>query len=388
MKERQNQRSDRGITLVALIITIIILVILAAVSISAVYNSKIVDYAVNGATDYAGEAVKENEIMSGTESLIDSTVKKIEDILGGKTPPEPEGPEESLAEQFKDKVGAYVNYTPDTPENATYSTMQGGAERSGNGTAQTITRNTDLKWRIMNAEGDKVTLVSETIPTGDLTLNGADGYNNGVKLLNDACNSLYKNSNLGATGRSVNVDDINGLMGVTPSTTLNSNYGKEYTPSNKYCPNIFQYEKWVSINGIYTGSLGLSDQSSWYSGSEYISTLKGKYSYYNYTLSTYKETTTIQHALATGQTGNVGSTSHAAYWLASRCVRLDSDRANSNLFYVVGGRMDASALHYSDGWISGPSSTLRPCIEIDLNKANIGETGSGESTDPYSIAIR
>ncbi len=88
MKQMQNQRNDAGITLVALIITIIILVILAAVSISAVYNSKIVDYAVNGATDYAGEAVKENEIMSGTESLIDSTVKKIEDILGGKTPPE------------------------------------------------------------------------------------------------------------------------------------------------------------------------------------------------------------------------------------------------------------------------------------------------------------
>lgn len=92
MKKSQNQRNDKGITLVALIITIIILVILAAVSISAVYNSKIVDYAVNGATGYAGEAIKENEIMSGTESLIDSTVKKIEYILGREEKPTPEEP--------------------------------------------------------------------------------------------------------------------------------------------------------------------------------------------------------------------------------------------------------------------------------------------------------
>ena len=53
-KVKPNQQ-ERGITLIALIITIIVLVILAAVSISAVYNSNIINYAVNGAINYASE---------------------------------------------------------------------------------------------------------------------------------------------------------------------------------------------------------------------------------------------------------------------------------------------------------------------------------------------
>ena len=72
-----------GITLIALIITIIVLVILAAVSISAVYNSKIINYATNGAVDYATESVKENEILDKTTSLMESAISNIESINAG-----------------------------------------------------------------------------------------------------------------------------------------------------------------------------------------------------------------------------------------------------------------------------------------------------------------
>ncbi len=75
-------RQEKGITLVALIITIIVLVILAAVSIAAVYNSQIVNYAVNGAQNYSQEAVNENKILNGTESIISSAVTAIESIMG------------------------------------------------------------------------------------------------------------------------------------------------------------------------------------------------------------------------------------------------------------------------------------------------------------------
>ncbi len=76
-------RQEKGITLVALIITIIILVILAAVSIAAVYNSGIVNYAVNGAVDYANEAARENNIINSTESLLESTITVISSIMNG-----------------------------------------------------------------------------------------------------------------------------------------------------------------------------------------------------------------------------------------------------------------------------------------------------------------
>lgn len=37
---------------------------------------------------------------------------------------------------------------------------------------------------------------------------GSGGYSNEVKLLNDACKALYSNSTLGATGRSIKIEDI------------------------------------------------------------------------------------------------------------------------------------------------------------------------------------
>ena len=70
-------RGEKGITLVALIITIIILVILAAVSIAAVMNMKIVDYAVNGAQNYAKAGVYENQVIKDATDTLDRTVQNI-----------------------------------------------------------------------------------------------------------------------------------------------------------------------------------------------------------------------------------------------------------------------------------------------------------------------
>jgi len=74
-------RRENGITLVALIITIIILVILAAVSIAAVYKMGIVNYAINGTQDYATASKKEENDMDATVTKIDDTVNHINYIL-------------------------------------------------------------------------------------------------------------------------------------------------------------------------------------------------------------------------------------------------------------------------------------------------------------------
>ena len=80
---KQILKKEEGITLIALIITIIILVILAAVSIRAVYNMGIVNYTVNGTQDYAKVAVKENQMLDSTGNLIEDTVKRISAIETG-----------------------------------------------------------------------------------------------------------------------------------------------------------------------------------------------------------------------------------------------------------------------------------------------------------------
>ena len=73
-------KEESGITLIALIITIIILVILAAVSIRAAYNSGIIDYSINGTLKYQKEANKEESILSETEDFMASILGRLDEL--------------------------------------------------------------------------------------------------------------------------------------------------------------------------------------------------------------------------------------------------------------------------------------------------------------------
>ena len=61
-------KRESGITLVALIITIIILIILAAVSITALMNTNLIGWAGDAAGNYIDAASAENDTLSLYES--------------------------------------------------------------------------------------------------------------------------------------------------------------------------------------------------------------------------------------------------------------------------------------------------------------------------------
>lgn len=98
-------KNKNGITLIALIITIIILVILAAVSINAIYNMGVVQYAVNGSQNYAKASVEENSIMNDSGNIIENTVEKIDTAINGKTELEAEVEARSVKEYFSIRYG-------------------------------------------------------------------------------------------------------------------------------------------------------------------------------------------------------------------------------------------------------------------------------------------
>ena len=95
------KKKENGITIMALVITIIILVILAAITISAAYKTGIIQFGVDGAKRYATAAVEENKIMNETTKYIESVVSEIRE----KYKPEETKPVSEL--KFKD----YVYYT-------------------------------------------------------------------------------------------------------------------------------------------------------------------------------------------------------------------------------------------------------------------------------------
>ena len=74
---------SNGITLVALIITIIILIILAAVTIFAFRDSKLIEVAINGTTNYANAQKAEESIMTELSDRLDKELEKIEKAQGG-----------------------------------------------------------------------------------------------------------------------------------------------------------------------------------------------------------------------------------------------------------------------------------------------------------------
>ena len=74
------KKNEKGITLIALIITVIILVILAAVSVRAIVDMQIVEHAVNGSQKYVEESLKENNVLGETTNLIEKTITKLDEI--------------------------------------------------------------------------------------------------------------------------------------------------------------------------------------------------------------------------------------------------------------------------------------------------------------------
>ena len=381
-------QGEKGITLVALIITIIILVILAAISINAVYNSRIVNYAINGTMNYAGEGIKENKVLEGTESLIESAVKELEKIRGGETsptpnpptPPEETGlPKEEL--EREEMIGRYVDYNPQGTDYTVDGTY------SGTGFNQTFSKNDDMKWRIWGVEGNKLLLISETL-AGNIKLQGANGYNNGVKILNDACSTAFGNSNYGSAikVRSINQDDIDKVTNMTEESQRKAaylNYGTTTRPSRYQWPNIYGQEPGKTGGG---GSLDRSKQSSWVTGTT-NSSFTGKWTHYGYSISTYA-TKSMYNALLTNMSASStnGTLSHTTYWAASRCVGHINSYVGFSMYSVYRGTVLVSWLFASDGHAYNYTYAVRPVVEVNLDSIVVGGTGSGTNTNPYSIA--
>ncbi|MCI8291473.1 MAG: hypothetical protein HFJ24_00670 [Clostridia bacterium] len=73
------ETKERGITLVALIITIVVIVILGAVTINAAFGSGIIDTAVNGTISYEVAQKKEKVTFDELDGSLQNIVAKIEE---------------------------------------------------------------------------------------------------------------------------------------------------------------------------------------------------------------------------------------------------------------------------------------------------------------------
>jgi len=319
----------------------------------------------SGTTYYLRVIVIDNAGRTKTSSTITQVTKP-----SGKTPSE-----------LATKIGDYVDYVP-AGSDYTVSNYSGALSD------QTFSANDNMKWRIWGVEGNKLLLISETL-AGNIQLEGANGYNNAVKILNDACSTAFGNSSTYGSGaitaRSINQDDIDKVTNMRTDArrkTVNSNYGTAETPSGYQWPNIYGQEPGKTGGG----SLNRSSQTGWITGTT-NSSFAGKWTFYGYDITNYA-TQTIYDALLTNMSASStsGTDSNSMYWIASRCTVVTSQDADFRMFCLSKGHLGGIWLYSSRGQSSAGPAAVRPVIEVSLDDVEIGCTGSGTDRDPYSMA--
>ena len=318
--------------------------------------------------------------------------------------------------QYKDVtsalIGKVVSYTPDTPSTG-YDLTEA---KSGYIRDQTIDNQYDpTTWKIM--EVDENGNITKLLGVGskDVYFYGSTGYNNGVYLLNDICKSRYGNSSLGATARSLNIEDIESRMNATGIAARNANKGynnnsiqygttRKYTGNYTDYPAIYAQEKYSGVDvsdvadgtQVITGSVDTTAQGKMNpngkSGSDNIYT----------TLPETSETTGPSKTNLTCTQTFWGVSQSSSYyddanfynmifgtgtyfWLASRYVYCNSSNSNAyfGLRIVSSSALGGYYLFNSRGSSYGDDYRVAPVVS--LGSGIQVKSGSGTTSDPYII---
>ena len=202
----------------------------------------------------------------------------------------------------------------------------------------------------VDEETGKIDIVPTAPTSGNVRLEGPQGYNNAVYLLNEACSNLYSDTSKGITARSINMDDIENAMKeagnesaiVAPTQPYTGTYNSSYS---KY-PVIYGQEKLSTVNPA--GTLGLSEQtrliernegtsaSSFIGAITSLSALTRPYHTYYY-----KDYNSFNTALGDKSNIILPQGNSTKYWVASRCIYAYSSYCH---FYVRG--VNYGSLYY------------------------------------------
>ena len=397
-KEAQN-----GITLIALVITIIVLLILAGVSIAMLTGQNgILTQAQNAKTTTENKSAEEKVKLAVMGARADDgtlTVGKLRTELAnyggtveGNTFPvtatvdgksftvDDKGNVELAGEKQPVtregiEVGDYVSYTPDTATEKTYDADK--LKKGGYTSTQTVKKE-DLNWRVLRKNDDgSIDLIGDAT-SNSVYFSGSLGYNNGVYLLNDICKELYSNSTHHITARSVNLEDMEKWLTDSGKTARASystavKYGetKEYKGSNSYTPDIYGKTEDESANyysepttNTYTPASGTATADN---------TLNAKQTYYNIPI----------NQTNYGDGAKVLSSSNY-YWVAARYVDCASYRAYFGLRYVDSG-MSGGSMFDSYSGTNNYDYRLRPVVSLGSDVQITPSTGTNSASNKHTI---
>ena len=266
------------------------------------------------------------------------------------------------------------------------------------------------KWKILKTEGNKVYLVpsKNAAATPNVSLHGAQGYNNAVNLLDEACSALYGNAEKGISAESIDMDLIEGLLKkeedkitddankkwlkVKTDIGYKTQIADAYSIENSNYPLIYPNEQLSVIGNTSKGNtgLGMSDPYKENNIKKMIErntgTLKigavdgtGNTILQPYQTHYYMSNSVLSTALGSYSSlilPNDGSTN---YWVASRCIDTkNEENVNNCLFYVrivSNGGLSAYFLFESNGGEGLRSRSLFPVVSLSSELIKKDESG-------------
>ena len=384
-------RKNKGITLIALIITIIILLILVGVSINLAIKGDLfgsAEKAVSGTNDkVAQEQTRVDELMGELERVesqnavhnwqyTDSTRAKIRCTC-------------ARCKAFNDgdstgrtlSIGQQIGET----ESKTGSTSITSA-KSGYSSDQTLKLdNEETKWVVFGYEdkdkdgkNEVLLLTTEHPTTNKIYFGGAAAYNNAVDEVNRMCKELY-----GTNARGITIEDVNRALGYTPAGGmyyLNDTYN---TTSNLTTKLKDLGDMWTAIkNNNDTNNSGKYYDPNHPEGISDNGAALGEYELngYFYAIDSTVGTPTgvpqvSSEISATAKAMIFGSSKkNYGYWLASRGVDAGSDYAVFGPGFVVNGYADSCYGSVdSSGNAFGYGLCFRPLVSLTSEIPAAGE---------------
>lgn len=295
---------DKGITLIALVITIILLLLLAGVTVNVALDGGLIQstnktafqtevssikqkleekksakISLNGGrepqvygitmddleiseeirTKYGNKlVVSNNGILCYYPDLVNDSKERswLEEINVYAYTNEPVIEGTSLVQLYNDnelKIGDYVEYKPNEITSYDPDKGEGAGKYTGyTNFEQAIEQDKDLQWRVLKCDGKNVYLISDRPTTNKLTFYGHIGYLNYKEVLDDTCNALYGNPGIGE-GRSITLKDAEEYYATLekPPQQVNLN---PYI--DKPVENIYRPEQWEPVyTGLISGEL-------------------------------------------------------------------------------------------------------------------------------------
>ena len=426
--KRKIKKATEGITLIALVITVIVLLILAGVTVATLTGD-------NGILTKVTEAKNKNEEAEEKEKVELSAVGALAKDNGGEIK---EGYlDEELASHFGErgtdyelegsgpytvtilesgrryvidadgtigeavkregiKVGDYVNYTPEVEE-TTYGVEKLGPDITGASDNKSAITQDSMKWKILNIDASgRVDLISESPTSQNVYFYGALGYNNGVYVINDICRELYSNKSLRIEARNLNIEDIENQMnekGVAERDAYSyasglPTYGntRKYTENKQY-PILYAQENGSGINteevktdGIDVNADGYNSPTTQTSNiAEEKLTVTQTYYHFDSTLSSYFDNSGV-HEMIFG-TGT-------DYWLASRYALCFFQDAAFGIHCVKNSNLSKNHVFYTTSRGDNNYSFLRPIVSLgsDIQITPVENADGSSTTNMHQIS--